>query len=323
MMAEDGRYRYTGDGDGFDLASNALSDGGSSAAQSALPQRSPTVISLLSGRTGTELEYFLRVFWVPAAAFVAAEMLAFLVRRASFFVVLTDNAFEVGPTYSKVVEVHVWASIAMWSLAAVQVLGEQLRRRRDLAWIHRLAGQAMLLLFFLVVLPTSLYLSALQHLGDRGPKHPRRIDVLAPAVAAVLLDTAFCTAFFLYRGWRVARLRASSKSIAVHGKLMQCGTMMSMAILPQRFLQLYLTMQLKGHHQVNYSASILVTSILFFVFGHFQKGPRGFIWMNCIGSDNAEEAFGSRHASPLEQWSWKLRWLAYVPIYYAMRVALE
>ena len=31
----------------------------------------------------------------------------------------------------------------------------------------------MLLLFFLVVLPTSLYLSALQHLGDRGPKHPR------------------------------------------------------------------------------------------------------------------------------------------------------
>ena len=24
-------------------------------------------------RTGTELEYFLRVFWVPAAAFVAAE----------------------------------------------------------------------------------------------------------------------------------------------------------------------------------------------------------------------------------------------------------
>ena len=65
-------------------------------------------------RTGTELEYFLRVFWVPAAAFVAAEavtvitsstelskraaqnldlqhvvcaqMLAFLVRRASFFV---------------------------------------------------------------------------------------------------------------------------------------------------------------------------------------------------------------------------------------------
>ena len=61
---------------------------------------------------------------------------------------------------------------------------------------------------------------------------------------------------------------------------------------------------------MNYSASILVTSILFFVFGHFQKGPRGrrktreqsigagplraellrgFIWMNCIGSDNAEE----------------------------------
>jgi len=312
MQRDSSQVSVPGDGDGFDLASNALSDGGSSAAQSALPQRSPTVISLLSGRTGTELEYFLRVFWVPAAAFVAAEMLAFLVRRASFFVVLTDNAFEVGPTYSKVVEVHVWASIAMWSLAAVQVLGEQLRRRRDLAWIHRLAGQAMLLLFFLVVLPTSLYLSALQ-----------RIDVLAPAVAAVLLDTAFCTAFFLYRGWRVARLRASSKSIAVHGKLMQCGTMMSMAILPQRFLQLYLTMQLKGHHQVNYSASILVTSILFFVFGHFQKGPRGFIWMNCIGSDNAEEAFGSRHASPLEQWSWKLRWLAYVPIYYAMRVALE
>ena len=65
---------------------------------------------------------------------------------------------------------------------------------------------------------------------------------------------------------------------------------------------------------MNYSASILVTSILFFVFGHFQKGPRGrsgepraeqkvktpqcyapgFIWMNCIGSDNAEEVPGQR-----------------------------
>ncbi|CAE7237293.1 unnamed protein product [Symbiodinium natans] len=311
MMAEDGRGRCAGD-ESFDMANDAFADAGHGANASSLHQRSPAVISLLSGRTGGELEYFLRVFWVPAAVFATAEMLTFLVRRASFFVVLTDNAFEVGPTYSKVVEVHVWASIVMWCLAAVQILGEQLRRRRDLAWIHRLAGKVMLLLFFFVVLPTSLYLSALQ-----------RIDILAPAVAAVLLDTAFCTTFFLYRGWRVVRRRASSKSLMVHGKLMQCGTMMSMAILPQRFLQLYLTMQLKNRHQANYSISILVTSILFFVFGHFQEGPRGFIWMNCIGMDNAEEAFGSRHASAVERWSWKLRWLAYVPIYYAMRFALQ
>jgi hypothetical protein len=30
-----------------------------------------------------------------------------------------------------------------------------------------------------------------------------------------------------------------------------------------------------GFSQVNYSASILVTSVLFFVYGHFFEGPRG------------------------------------------------
>ena len=37
-----------------------------------------------------------------------------------------------------------WGGRGPWGcFAEVQVLGEQLRRRRDLAWIHRLAGQAM------------------------------------------------------------------------------------------------------------------------------------------------------------------------------------
>ncbi|CAJ1350180.1 unnamed protein product, partial [Effrenium voratum] len=212
----------------------------------------------------SELELLLQIFWAPAALFVAAEVVTFAARRRSFFVALTGNAFDAGIIYAKVVEVHVWASITMWILALVQIKGENLRKRMHTAWVHRWAGKVMLLVFFLLVLPTSLYLSALQ-----------KIDYLAPAVAAVLLDTAFCTAFFLYRGWRVARLRLTPKSLALHGKLMQCGVMMSMAILPQRFLQLYLTLQLKISHQANYSVSILVTSILFFVYGHFQDGPRG------------------------------------------------
>lgn len=127
----------------------------------------------------------------------------------SFFVALTGNAFDVGISYEQVVEVHVFASIAMWILAAVQIRIET--RKRQSPALHRLTGvEVMLLLFFLIVFPSSLYLSALQ-----------RIEYWAPAVAAVLLDTAGCTAFFLYRGWRVARLRATSESLALHGRLMQ------------------------------------------------------------------------------------------------------
>lgn len=250
------------------------------------------------------MEGILGLFWLPASLFVAAEALALVGLRKSFFVSITDNAFDVGPRYNTVVEVHVWASIAMWLLGAVQVFGEHTRRDPETAWRHRRAGEGMLGLFFIVVFPTSLYLTMLQ-----------RIDWLAPAVGAVLLDTAFCTFYFLFRGWRVARLRQTARSLALHGRLMQCGILMSMSILPQRFLQLYLTMQLKTHHQLNYSISILVTSILFVLFGHFFDGPRGGIWMACIGAEHAEEAYGSAKASPIERWAWRTRWLTYMACY--------
>ena len=181
----------------------------------------------------------LSIFWVPASIFVVAEVGAYASFRKSFFVALTGNAFDLGLSYARVVELHVWASIAMWTLAAFQI--HQRTRKWQSPWLHRLMGKAMLLTFFIVVFPTSLYLSALQ-----------RIDYLAPAVAAVLLDTASCTAFFLYRAWRVARTAVphrNPKSMALHGRLMQCGTMMGMSILPQRFLQFYLTMHLKMSHQ--------------------------------------------------------------------------
>jgi len=101
----------------------------------------------------------------------------------------------------------------------------------------------------------------------------------------------------------------------LHGRLMQCGVVMSMSILPQRLLQLYLTSQLKQYHQLNYSVSILVTSILFVLFGHFVDGPRGGIWLACIGPENAEEAYGSAKASAMERWAWRLRWLTYMVVY--------
>lgn len=271
------------------------------------------IVASLGGRRSTsELEQLLVCFWVPAAVFATAEVGAFLGLRKSFFVALTDGAFEAGRRYGTVVEIHVWASVSMWAMAAVQVWGEQLRKRPETAWIHRRTGQIFLLLFFSVIFPTSLYLSALQ-----------RIDHFAPAVAAVLLDTAFCTMYFLFRGWRVARLRSTPRSLSLHGKLMQCGVMMSMSILPQRLLQFYLTMQVKGHYQMNYSLSILVTSILFVLFGHFKDGARGGIWLNCIGTENAEEAFGSLRASAPERWAWRLRWLAYVLVYYTLRRLLS
>merc|ERR1712113_495039 len=118
------------------------------------------------------------------------------------------------------------------------------------------------------------------------------------------MGTAFCTLYFLVRGWRVARLRRTSKSLQLHGRLMQCGIVMSMSILPQRLLQLYLTSQLKHTHQLNYTISILVTSILFVLFGHFLDGPRGGIWIACIGEENAEEAYGSARPAAFEFWFW-------------------
>ncbi|CAL1139846.1 unnamed protein product [Cladocopium goreaui] len=195
-------------------------------------------------RNRKELELLLTLFWAPATVFVVAEVVSYLCMHKSFFVALTGNAFDVGISYEQVVEVHVFASIAMWILAAVQIRIET--RKRQSPALHRLTGVVMLLLFFLIVFPSSLYLSALQ-----------RIEYWAPAVAAVLLDTAGCTAFFLYRGWRVARLRATSESLALHGRLMQCGVMMSMAILPQRFLQFYLSMQFRTFPQVEFGPSAL------------------------------------------------------------------
>eukprot|EP00933_Yihiella_yeosuensis_P027516 TRINITY_DN2140_c1_g1_i1.p1 TRINITY_DN2140_c1_g1~~TRINITY_DN2140_c1_g1_i1.p1 ORF type:complete len:355 (+),score=30.64 TRINITY_DN2140_c1_g1_i1:29-1066(+) len=294
--------------EGLPIAQNLWQEGGARS----LVQRYPVenaILAMFGGRRPvSELEKLLRTFWTPAAIFGGAEIVSFVWLRKSFFVAITNGAFEVGLRYASVVEVHVWASVAMWCMGAVQVFGENLRKSAATAWIHRLTGRLFLLLFFIIVFPTSLYLTAFQ-----------RIDYLAPAVGAVLLDTGFCTAYFLYRGWRVARLRLSQKSLTLHGRLMQCGIVMSMSILPQRLLQLYLSIQLQNHPQVNYSASILVTSILFVLFGHFKEGPRGGIWMTCIGLENAEEAFGSARPSMVEVWFWKLRWLMYMALYCSVR----
>mmetsp|Transcript_100796 Transcript_100796/g.314225 ORF Transcript_100796/g.314225 Transcript_100796/m.314225 type:complete len:347 (-) Transcript_100796:56-1096(-) len=268
----------------------------------------PFLVNAHIGIRRSEIEDLLALFWLPASIFVAAEAAALVGVRKSFFESMTEGAFDQGPRYGAVVEVHVWASATMWALGALQVFCERTRKHPESAWRHRRAGQAMLGLFFSVVLPTSLYLTVLQ-----------RIDYLSCAVGAVLLDTAFCTSYFLLRGWRVGRLRRTSKSLSLHGRLMQCGVVMSMSILPQRLLQLYLTAQLKSHHQLNYTFSILVTSILFVLFGHFFDGPRGGIWISCVGAENAEEAYGSARAGPLECWAWRLRWLAYMAVYRALR----
>lgn len=260
------------------------------------------------GSRRTEIEDLLALFWLPASIFVAAEAAALLGLRKSFFESLTEGAFYLGPRYAAVVELHIWTSALMWALGAMQIFCERTRKHPESAWRHRRAGEAMLGLFFATVLPTSLYLTVLQ-----------RIDYLSPAVGAVLLDTAFCTTYFLLRGWRVGRLRRSAKSMSLHGRLMQCGVVMSMSILPQRLLQLYLTMQLKDYHQLNYTISIMVTSVLFVLFGHFLDGPRGGVWLASIGAENAEEAYGSARAGPLERWAWRLRWLAYMAAYQALR----
>lgn len=307
---------------GAPTSSTAASSTGSPTASESQPLRrrhvppsyimEPFMRASQAGARRSAAEDALALAWLPGVVFAGAEALAFLGLRKSIFVALTDGAFELGARYAAVVEVHVWASIAMWSLGAAQVFGERIRRRPETAWVHRRGGEAMLGVYLLVVFPTALYLTVLQ-----------RIDYATLAVGAVLMDTAVCTTYFLVRGWRVGRLRRNAKSLSLHGKLMQCGLLMSMSILPQRFLQLYLTAQYKLAHQLTYTISILTTSILFVLFGHLVDGPRGGIWLASIGQENAEEAYGTATARPLEKWAWRTRWFTYMFLHGLLRHLCE
>lgn len=256
--------------------------------------------------------YLLLFLWTPGIIFALAEPAALLFIRKSIFVALTDGAFEREDPYGLVVEVHVWTSALMWFLAAFQILFPQQRRTPEGAVRHRWVGKAMLLLYLTVVLPTSLYLTMLQ-----------RVAYMSAWVGAVLLDTAFCTSYFLFRGWRVARCRINGgKSLTLHGGLMQCGILMSMAILPQRMLQLVLSSASRGTPQLNYSVSVLSTSLVMILYGHFSNGARAAMWIDFIGEENLEEALGSAEASALERWAWRLRWPLYVFIYCQTRSLL-
>jgi len=271
---------------------------------------------------GTTVIFLISMYAAPTVIFAVAELAALVSTQTSVFVALTFPAFENGPRYAFIVNFHIWASTLMWALAAEQIFFKQVRGLSVRSWVHKRCGQAMLCLCFSVVLPTSLYLSLNQ-----------RILFLAPAVRAILLDTMVFTGYFLYRGWRVIRTRLTADSSCVHGRLMQCGVIVSMSIVPQRYLQLLLTgvrlailaiskrfwpgaSTLALSHQANYTVSVLVTAILFIVSGHASEGPRGNVWLACIGEEHAEEAFGSARASLLERWVWRLRWLAYVLIHH-------
>jgi len=279
------------------------------------------------------LEQVLDQIWPLACIFAFTEVNSLCYFGNTFFGIATTDSFQNTKLFANVVKVHVLCSAVMWAIGAVQVLAKTLRvgpRARQ----HRLFGYVFLLVYWIVVWPTSFWLGLNQRIEHGGP-----------IVTAILLEIVVSSGYFFWRAFRVVRLRRRGTiSLVLHGKLMRCGLVMTMAILPQRLIQLVLTSfwwvayltrvyvckpifgsestncvasaNLQGH-QMNYTYSMIVTSIGFVVCGHIKEGPRGRIWRQYLGDEHLEEAYGSLKASSLERGAWLARWPIYCCCYFA------
>lgn len=287
----------------------------------------PRVAALFPG-----VEDLLQRLGPLACGFAALEVCALLALGDSAFGSATAPAFANTVTFERTMKFHVWCAALMWVLGAVQVLSRGLRWGQH-SWVHKRLGYSFLLIYWLAVWPTSLWLGLHQ-----------RVERLGPVVTAILLEIAMSAAYFFWRGFVVARARRhGDSSLVLHGKLMRCGLVMTMAILPQRSLQFLLTLvwwlltlvhqrfclpffgpasaychwaPTTHAHQVNYTLSMIVTSNAFVWYGHFFDGPRGWVWRGYLGKEHAEEAYGSVIPGRVERYCWLGRWLVYVAAYF-------
>lgn len=208
----------------------------------------------------------------------------------------------------------------MWLLGAVQVFAKRLRAQPSAHW-HRRLGYAFLLLWSLVVGPTSAYLSLT--ISARG---------LAGALgSALLLEITLLSYYFLFLAWRVARRRRhGAASLRLHGRLMSLGILTTMALLVQRvaafgclIARRVACAQLQrlgvahwphllrayGSDEHIFDATMLLTAGGLLA---LADGPRAHYRVFYIGDEEVEEVFGAAEMSTRERWAWRLRWPAYL-----------
>ncbi|CAE8599111.1 unnamed protein product [Polarella glacialis] len=303
-------------------------------------QPSPVAIAVMR-HFGTEpfVPITMWAVWLCIAGFVAIQLGTYALTGDSFFGTITGGVVESLRLSTGVpMTWHMMTGSAMWTLGFVQIMLKNLRHG-SLAWVHRLSGVMLLLLWFFVVGPTAAWLSLHVGVGNAGAQWAMMI------FAVVGMDSTSWASYYMMRGLIVIRRRArGSASIDLHSRLMRMGLTLTMLILFQRplqfigicirfFLQLlsyvfptdsWLARGLQGfvHHALDHNVILSVTTmhpqaLLFFVF----DGPRSEIALILVGInpqdyDEMVEAFGSAEPYLLEKLFWRLRYLLFFLLRY-------
>lgn len=271
-------------------------------------------------------------FWLLPLCFVLAEIASMATVQKTVAGWWTNNTFgSLEGCKGQMIKVHVLVSIVFWLLGAEQVFMKDWRQGH-LAIVHRAAGYVFILLFVLIVGPTSFYLSLCLR-GKYG----------GLLVSCMLIDVTVLSYYFFWRALQVARhRRRGSASLANHGRLMKCGLLMTMFQVPQRALMSgllvikkmllsfrdvfdsYSTVDSSSGSPLDvlilsdqsvYTISMAYYSIVILTIGgscsHLVIGPRSVLWADLIGAANHDEAYGSKEVGVFEAWAWRLRWLVY------------
>jgi len=214
-----------------------------------------------------------------------------------------------------------------WGLCFVQTF-LQVLRKGELAWIHRRCGQGVLILWFVSVGPTAAYLSLY---CSPGPS-----QVAMAGFSIISLETTLYASYFLWRGWLVAlRKKRGADSLALHGKAMRVGIILSMSILWQRPVQfavicvrkvLLVMLPYVSDAVADVTANVLDHHVILslttcfpyaFLFTCMLDGPRSIFVVKVMGLNNLEyeELFGSPYPCLPEL----LFWLCRVPFLVGLR----
>jgi len=172
------------------------------------------------------------VAWLGIAGFVAIQLGTYALTGDSFFGTITGGVVESLRLSTGVpMTWHMMTGSAMWTLGFVQVMLKNLRHG-SWAWVHRLSGVILLLLWFLVVGPTAAWLSLHVGVGNAGAQWRMMV------FAVVGMDSTSWASYYMMRGLIVIRRRTrSSASVDLHSRLMRMGLTFTMLILFQRPLQ--------------------------------------------------------------------------------------
>eukprot|EP00930_Biecheleria_cincta_P039566 TRINITY_DN27192_c0_g1_i1.p1 TRINITY_DN27192_c0_g1~~TRINITY_DN27192_c0_g1_i1.p1 ORF type:complete len:357 (-),score=32.01 TRINITY_DN27192_c0_g1_i1:27-1097(-) len=274
--------------------------------------------------------------WLMALIFVSLESIAWILTGDGFFGNLTGGVVESLRLDTAVpMWRHMLSGSLMWALGAFQCLGKSFRHGQ-LAWLHRMSGRLLLLLWFFIVGPTAAYLSLFCGTG------PSNAHVSMTIFALVSMDTTLFAYYYFWRGLLVAyRRERGADSLALHGQAMQAALAWTMTILIQRPIQLCViilrksllllsaalpatwigtsrTAESVALNVLDHHVGLSVTTAWFgCILLAMIDGPRSKLMMQAFPLDEvtAQELFGSTKAHFAELLFWRLR----VPVYLLLR----